>query len=60
MVLAGTEQNSTAMVDSFARSFSRIWIALTAGVTEAILNTEQWIRREPLISRIPKAPFWTL
>jgi hypothetical protein len=60
MVLAGTEQNSTAMADSFARSFSRIWIALTAGVTEAILNTEQWIRQEPLISRIPKAPFWTL
>jgi hypothetical protein len=60
MVLAGTEQNSTAMADSFARSFSRIWLALTAGVTEAVPNTEQWIRREPLISRIPKAPFWTL
>jgi hypothetical protein len=34
--------------------------AMVLAGTEAILNTEQWIRREPLISRIPKAPFWTL
>jgi hypothetical protein len=60
MVLAGTEPNSTAMANSFAHSFSRIWIALTAGVTEGVPNTEQWIRREPLIAKIPKAPFWTL
>ena len=55
------ETNSTQeFADYFAREFSRSSISMLAGITDNKLNDVEQLRESRLVTRLPKAPFFTL
>lgn len=59
-MLAGLEKTIENLAASFADAFSRTFVALVSGVTEPVMNSAQWDRKNRLLARIPMAPYWTL
>lgn len=55
------ETNSTKEFgDFFAQDFSRSTISMLAGITADQSNTAEQLRESRLVTRLPKAPFFTL
>ena len=52
--------DTNQMADSWAKAYSRAAMALTAGIMTARRDLEEQIRSTKLVSRVPKAPLYTL
>ncbi len=58
---AASQYNDTAqMADSWARAYSRTAMALGSGIMAARSDLEEQVRSTKLVSRVPKAPLYTL
>jgi hypothetical protein len=58
---SSSQYNDTAqMADSWARAYSRTAMALGSGVMTARADLEEQVRSTKLVSRVPKAPLYTL
>jgi hypothetical protein len=60
--LSGAQRANTsaAFADFFAGEFSRSMISMIAGITDARSNIAEQLRETRLVTRLPKAPFFTL
>ena len=59
-MLAGLEKTMENLAASCADAFSHTFVALILSVTEPVMNSAQWDRKNRLLARIPMAPYWTL
>ncbi len=61
-MIAGAQQSNTSqgMADYFARSFSEVAVGLTAGIMSPRPTLQEELRKNVLVARVPKAPFFTL
>ncbi|KAJ9615147.1 hypothetical protein H2200_001221 [Cladophialophora chaetospira] len=60
--ISGAQQTNTSQsfADFFAQGFSRSTISMIAGITNPKMNSAEQLRENRLITRLPKAPFFTL
>ncbi|ETI22299.1 hypothetical protein G647_06372 [Cladophialophora carrionii CBS 160.54] len=58
---SASQYNNTAqMADAWARAYSRTAMALGSGIMTARADLEEQLRSSRLVSRVPKAPLYTL
>lgn len=60
--ISGAQQSNTSqeLADFFAQRFSETTLSMVVGITEPAFNLAERTREHLLVTRLPKAPFFTL